>query len=829
MISLIESSNHLLKDTDKPNRTNADKKSQGIQHVIEKLHESIAPLWPLKDFVAVNPFLGFTGKTLLETDSLLKSISDVELLPSLEFFRECYRSESISTSDVETAYLQIARDGSASLTDVSLADVLDWLQSDLKPAIRCRRKVWTMAEVLDGEGGGERSNQIINDITRFLSGYFDEGEASWLMPWQDDSPYAAWKQVSSTSYRMDLLGMRGFRKFVRSLPDDSDQAIPLLLEKADVPNRLLSLLCVCQLASISGWASYARNQSGQSAKPESSCLKDLLAIRLAYDVFLIESSKQSISCCFHEDIWNDHDFNRQVLSPSLISVVRYVLLVAQEMKFQQSLTSGLLDGINEKTGPVKALAQMVFCIDVRSEPIRRHLERVNEQVETFGFAGFFGMPLRHVTGGGSVGSAHCPVLLQPAFQVNWDQAHESSGQESLQNAWKAFRSGPISSLGFVETLGWLTAGKLLSDSYGWVKSRFQQQSCDSKPQVYPEGETHVGHCEELSLESRITFCKGFLANLGLTKGFARFVVVCGHASDVQNNLFQSGLDCGACGGHSGEPNARVASWWLNSSEVRAGLATLGIAIPDSTWFVPAVHNTTTEQIVFTEKANVPDEFQEEFAQLISICNEASQQCAGNRPERYGTSKKEDLTRKSHDWSDVRPEWGLAGNAAFVVAPRSRTQSLDLKGRVFLHSYEAEKDSDGSVLELIMTAPMIVTSWINLQYFASTVEAGKYGSGDKLIHNAVGKFGVLEGNGGDLKTGLPLQSVHNGKQWQHQPLRLTVIIEAPKVRIEQIVRSHTDVRQLVSHGWITLLCLEGERFSRWTSQGAWEPWDDQPSN
>jgi uncharacterized protein YbcC (UPF0753/DUF2309 family) len=69
---------------------------------------------------------------------------------------------------------------------------------------------------------------------------------------------------------------------------------------------------------------------------------------------------------------------------------------------------------------------------------------------------------------------------------------------------------------------------------------------------------------------------------------------------------------------------------------------------------------------------------------------------------------------------VRPEWGLAGNAAFIVAPRERTYHLNLKGRVFLHNYIHAADTTKSTLELIMTAPMIVTNWINLQYYASTV-------------------------------------------------------------------------------------------------------------
>ncbi|NDF48163.1 MAG: DUF2309 family protein, partial [Nitrosopumilaceae archaeon] len=58
-------------------------------------------------------------------------------------------------------------------------------------------------------------------------------------------------------------------------------------------------------------------------------------------------------------------------------------------------------------------------------------------------------------------------------------------------------------------------------------------------------------------------------------------------------------------------------------------------------------------------------------------------------------------RLSCDWAQVRPEWGLARNAAFIIAPRDLTSSLDLDGRCFLHSYDYKKDPEGVFLTTIL--------------------------------------------------------------------------------------------------------------------------------
>jgi uncharacterized protein YbcC (UPF0753/DUF2309 family) len=181
-----------------------------------------------------------------------------------------------------------------------------------------------------------------------------------------------------------------------------------------------------------------------------------------------------------------------------------------------------------------------------------------------------------------------------------------------------------------------------------------------------------------------------------------------------------------------------------------------------------------------------------------------------------------LRRRANDGAQTRPEWGLAGNAAFVIAPRHRTQGVMLAGRSFLHDYDHSQDADGSVLELLMTAPMLVTHWINWQYHASSCDPSRLGSGNKVLHNVVGgNIGVFEGNGGDLRIGLSRQSLHNGERWVHEPLRLTVVIDAPQQAIDRVIHKHAVVQQLLDNGWLHLWRMDQQQLLRY-DLGEWRP-------
>jgi uncharacterized protein YbcC (UPF0753/DUF2309 family) len=98
-----------------------------------------------------------------------------------------------------------------------------------------------------------------------------------------------------------------------------------------------------------------------------------------------------------------------------------------------------------------------------------------------------------------------------------------------------------------------------------------------------------------------------------------------------------------------------------------------------------------------------------------------------------------------------------------------------------------------------------------------------GSGSKLLHSSTGRLGVLEDQGGDLRAGLPMQSLHDGTERRHEPMRLHVMIEAPEAAMEAILARRAGVRQLVENGWLHLFspgAKEPGALRRHVGPGCW---------
>ncbi len=803
---------------------------------VAKAAEIVAPLWPLTSFVAVNPLLGLQRLSFDDATAVARRWLRARTHLTFAGFRQAHRRGTSTDADLRRAIVALAPEltappgleiGGRAVDAVEIVRLDLLVGPDDTPRDTSRDRV--------GRTGVATVRAVSELVAAWCAVFVDEAGVPWPMPLREDGFFRAWRELAPHDRRLRRLAGPTGVQWLAQLPDRPVEALAVSLDALGVEGDRVEALRE-HLGRLPGWAGYAR-WNDEWAPPDHHRpqlrLVDLLAAQVAATAAaahgtaaqqppqdkgrLVEDGllEQRAAAVLAElDGPSDDAVGaavRGVLAQVSPPVRKAMWLEAQEGNFRDRLL-GLLS--RPDPGPVSERpdVQAAFCIDARSEGLVRHLETCGPY-DTFGFAGFFGVPVRWRPLGSTESQPRCPPLVPSRHEVAEQAvvAEEAPGYLAARRAagaaHEAFHA-PKGSLGgpfaLAEAggyiLGPVAAARTLAPG---VVRRLKELTGRraAPPPTRPAVEAELDESSGLALEERVLFAETIVRTMGLTR-FARLVVLCGHGSHNVNNPHASSYDCGACGGAPGGSSARVAVAILNDPGVRAGLEERNIMVPGDTRFVAAQHDTVSDVVRILDREAVPQSHErlvEAFERDIAVAGaRLARERAGRLPGNAGKVRV-----RGHDWAQVRPEWGLAGNAAFVVGPRSITAGLDLACRVFLHSYDAEGDVDGTALETIMTAPLVVGQWISAQYYFSAVDPDQFGAGDKTLHNPVGGIGVVLGEGGDLQVGLPAQAVGVGERRMHEPLRLLAAIQAPLERTEAIIQRNQVLRELIGGRWITI--------------------------
>ena len=787
------------------------------RRALETACQGVAPAWPLDRQVAVSPYWGYRALPFAAAAARLQRLAEAPMTLARAEYLRAWQNGEIQLSHLEQALRE----------QTVVPSVPSAVQALMQPA-PAQGGLPLLSDRLDAESrlgcAIPWRTRITQQISEYCAGYFDRLQADW-QPDRRPGLLAGWRAALLEDRRFAALHPRAGQ-----LPEDADAALNWALDRLAVRDTRLTDLLQVIAQSIGGWAAWCAYLRWEAALAggDDAHLPELLVSRLSWEALLHDG------CHDERSVWWDwvQQWNAAACAErSAALAVDLLWQRAHEVAYQHRLFAALRAprAVDSTDEPAPPHAQLVFCIDVRSERMRRAVERTDAGARTYGFAGFFGLPIRYTPLGTSIERAQLPALFAPTLT-----ALDSSGnaleddrlgaqrRQALQRraSLQPFARMPTGAFSTVEILGLTYLPKLLARALGRTSAApesiglARSAHASLRPRLLSSGPDALAEQADLA--------QSILRAMGLGRSFARLLVLIGHGARTANNPQAAALACGACGGNSGDINARILADLLNDPAVRRALAERGLAIPEQTVVLAGLHDTVTDTVDLFDLQRVPSSHSADLERLRETLRQAGTEVRRERAPSLGLARfagrdgalLRRLQRRARDWAEVRPEWGLAGNAAFILAARDRTRGIDLQGRVFLHEYLWQEDPDGELLEQILTGPLIVAHWINLQYYGSTVDPERFGSGNKLLHNVLGgHIGVLEGHSGDLRIGLSQQSVHDGTRWRHAPLRLTVLIDTPRERLERIVQRQSDLSKLIENQWLYVYRLQEHSLER----------------
>lgn len=713
-------------------------------------------------------------------------------------------------------------------------------------------------------------------LIRLCSAFLDQGTAYWTMPLRDLGFYASVRELLSQPGSVVpkyLAGLAEDFLLQKSRDFSSTDAVLDCLDRHAYREEDWEDFLRSELLALPGWAGIMKRLEEDPSLAHHERLRcslmDFLAVRLtmgrvasrrgAADAGPQESPLKTQERRLLSRAARIYDAARVVsLSAAEISSLsaddwtsfvtearacnglerRRILHLAYERHHEREILQGLAAhrkyrGTSDSLSAPLTDAQVFFCIDEREESLRRALEEVDPQVETFGAAGNYGIVVDYQGIDDAQAASLGPVSLKPAHAVLERPKTEDVdlletrrirrrllglltrslflSSRTLVRGWVSTTA--LGMLSAVPLAGHLLAPRRYAMLRAWLNRAFLPEPRTELSLMRNEAQSQdavTGVLMGFATEEKTERVAGVLTQAGLTRGFAPLVVILGHGSTSLNNPHESAHDCGACGGRRGGPNARLFAAMANRAEVRRRLARRGIEVPDGTWFVGGYHDTCSDDIEFFETGEVPEPHRAALARIRASLDRARASNARERARRFercpaDASPEEALRHveeRSEHLAEPRPEYGHCTNAVCIVGRRDLTRGLFLDRRAFLVSYDAAQDYRSETLTALLSAVVPICSGISLEYYFSFVDNTRYGCGTKLPHNITSLIGVMDGHASDLRTGLPWQMVEI-----HEPVRILFVIEASPDSVTRAITAAPGVRQLLDNGWFRLATID----------------------
>lgn len=772
--------------------------------VLHRLTHYLPAQNPLKDFVHHNTLHAFQHKNFHEALAKATTIFGYKTYLPLTDFRNRFKKNEINESVLNWVIeKEKGKENFSVWKDKLLNQNYD---ESIKPRIGNLRANWKKEYAINLE----KSTHSL--LFRVLCSYLDQGIALRTFPEKASSFLDAVKTLELNTSQSLFTSKRAKDLLFKNA------SISDLLEIVVGRQELFEYYLFDQQFSHPGWSGMiATIETNPSSLLDRRPItfEELVKFELLLEIDVLDKK-------FNNN-WSPLGLKVRTHEYELFDSIKYNELFEVLSLWQQAFEWNFYDQVLASIKQTETISltsipsfQGLFCMDDRECSFRRHIEHQDLKAETFGTAAFFNFEFYYKPVNGKFHTKLCPAPVTPKFLIKEEQRkkkyvkdlHYHKHSHSLLFGWI-----------ISQTLGFTSAFKLFLNIF---KPSISPATTASFKHLHKKAKLHIenknitdfedGLQVGYTIEEMANRVEGLFKSIGLVKNFSSLVYVVGHGATSVNNTHYAGYDCGACCGRPSSVNAKVACFAANHPKVRLLLKERGIDIPYTTQFLPALHDTTRDEIQFYDEEDLSELNQKLHLQNQKVFAKALQNNAKERSRRFDTINSADSLEKVHkdvkkrslSLFEPRPELNHATNAMSVIGRRSLSKQLFLDRRSFLNSYDYQVDPSGDYLAMILGQVAPVAGGINLEYYFSRVDNQKLGAGSKLPHNVMGLIGVANGIDGDLRPGLPSQMIE-----VHDPIRLLVVAEHFPEIVKKAIGKNPSTYGWFKNEWVKLTVVHPE--------------------